>query len=112
MDLRVAERLDDTRVMRFRCKVRMERDDEADSLYPRRWIGKVRVTTTDGHCLTCRVDEPKGDPANSLTRAELEAKAIRLASFRKGATTSEMRTVMERIWAMDAHKGPTQILPA
>lgn len=113
-DLDAFERhaLDDARVKRFHRKVRMERDDEVDSLYPRRWTGKVRVTTTDGRCLTCRVDEPKGDPGNSLTRAELEAKAIRLANFRKGATTSEMRTMMEQVWAMDANKGPAQILPA
>jgi 2-methylcitrate dehydratase PrpD len=113
-DLDAFERhaLDDARVARFRGKVRMERDDEVDSLYPRRWIGKVRVTTADGRCLTCRIDEPKGDPGNSLMRVELEAKAIRLATFRKGATTSEMQTMMERIWVLDADNGPAQVLPA
>lgn len=90
-----------TRVARFRSKVRMERDDEVDSLYPRRWVGKVRVTTTDGRFLTSRIDEPKGDPGNSLTRAELEAKAIRLADFRNGAKTPEMLAMIERIWVMD-----------
>ena len=112
-DLDAFERqvLSDVRVARFRAKVRMERDEEVDSLYPRRWIGKVRVTTTDDRQLTARVDEPKGDPGNSLTRAELEAKAIRLAGFRNGATTSEMRAMIERVWTMDADVGAAQILP-
>jgi len=71
----------------------------------------VRVTTTDGRQLTARVDEPKGDPGNSLTRAELEAKAIRLGGFRNGATTSEMQTMIERVWAVDTSVGAAQILP-
>jgi len=112
-DLDAFERhvLGDARVAQFRSKVRMERDDEVDSLYPRRWVGKVRVTTTDGRFLASRVDEPKGDPGNSLTRAELEAKAIRLAGFRDGATTSEMLAMIERIQVMDTGVGAAQILP-
>ena len=98
-------------VARFRSKVRMERDDEVDSLYPRRWVGKVRVTTRDGRVLTSRVDEPKGDSGNSLTREELEAKAARLAAFRNGATAAEMRATIERIWRMDATAGAAEILP-
>jgi 2-methylcitrate dehydratase PrpD len=103
--------LSDERIARFRSKVRMERDDEVDSLYPRRWIGKIRVTTTDGRSLVSRVDEPKGDPGNTLTRDELEAKAIRLAAFRGGATAAEMRAVIGRIWNLDRTAGAAQILP-
>jgi 2-methylcitrate dehydratase PrpD len=103
--------LRDERVSRFRSKVRMERDDEVDGLYPCRWIGKVRVTTTDGRSLTSRIDEPKGDPGNSLTRDELEAKAVRLAAFRDGATAAEMRATIERIWNLDRAASAAQILP-
>src|SRR4029450_13260420 len=103
--------LSDVRVSRFLSRVRMERDDEVDALYPRRWIGKVRVTTTDGRLLTSRVDEPKGDPGNALTREELEAKAIRLAAFRNGATAEEMRATIGRIWCMDTTTGAIEILP-
>jgi len=103
--------LSDERIARFRAKVRMERDDEVDSLYPRRWIGKVRVTTTDGRSLASRIDEPKGDPGNSLSREELEAKAIRLAAFRNGASAAEMRATIERIWNLDRAASAAQILP-
>ena len=82
-------------------RVRMVRDDEVESAYPQRWIGKIEVRTTDGRTLAARVDVPKGDPGNPLTRAELEAKAIRLARFRGGATEAEMRAAIGRIWRFD-----------
>jgi 2-methylcitrate dehydratase PrpD len=103
--------LNDERVSRFRSKVRMQLDDEVNTLYPSRWIGKVQVTTTDGRALAARVDEPKGDPGNTLTKEELEAKAIRLAGFRNGATASEMAATIERIWRMDSTPGAADILP-
>ena len=49
----------------------MELDPEVDAAYPARWIGKVTVHTIDGRVLHGRVDEPKGDPGNTLSRAEL-----------------------------------------
>jgi 2-methylcitrate dehydratase PrpD len=88
----------DARVAAFRGKVQMVLDSEVDSAYPARWIGKVVVQTADGRTLHGRVDEPKGDPGNSLTRAELEEKALRLADFSGGASPAEMRGVFDRIW--------------
>ena len=71
----------DPRVVAFRERVRMVLDPEVDAAYPQRWIGKVDVETTDGRTLTGRVDEPKGDPGNTLSRAEIEDKALRLADW-------------------------------
>jgi len=88
----------DPAVVAFRDKVRMELDPEVDRAYPARWIGKVQVQTADGRTLEARVDEPKGDPGNTLSRAELEDKALRLAQYRGGASDDEMRTVIARIW--------------
>lgn len=93
--------LDDERVSAFRDRVRMVLDDEVDAAYPRRWLGRVDVATTDGRSLHGRVDVPKGDPGNSLSRAELEQKAVRLARFSGGATEVEVRSAMERIWRLD-----------
>ncbi len=81
-------------------RVRMVLDEEVDSAYPARWIGKVDVTLRDGRVLHGRVDEPKGDPGNTLSRPELEDKAIRLASYRGGATPQEMRTLIGAVWAL------------
>jgi 2-methylcitrate dehydratase PrpD len=88
----------DARIAAFRAKVHMELDSEVDSAYPARWIGKVTVETSDGRTLHGRVDEPKGDPGNTLSRDELEQKALRLADFSSAATEAEMRGAFSRIW--------------
>jgi 2-methylcitrate dehydratase PrpD len=90
----------DAATVALRDKVEMVLDDEVDTAYPQRWIGKVTVTTTDGRVLHGRVDEPKGDPGNTLSREEIEAKAIRLATYSGGATESEMRALISRLWAL------------
>ena len=73
-------------------KVSMTFDPEVQSAYPQRWIGKVEVETNDGRRLEGRIDDPKGDPGNTLSRAEIEAKALGLASFSNSATPDEMRS--------------------
>jgi 2-methylcitrate dehydratase PrpD len=88
----------DAETIALRDKVEMALDPEVDGAYPRRWIGKVTVHTIDGRTLQGRVDEPKGDPGNTLTRAEITAKALQLAAFSGGAGPDEMRTAVQRLW--------------
>ncbi len=88
------------RVAALRDRVTMQLDAEVDRAYPQRWIGKVTVTTRDGRTLSARVDEPKGDPGNTLTRGELEDKAQRLAAYGKGATPQEMEALIARVWTV------------
>jgi 2-methylcitrate dehydratase PrpD len=92
--------LDDADIAAFRGKVRIVHDAEVDAAYPRCWIGKVTVVTTDGRTLAGRVDEPKGDPGNSLTRAEIEAKAVDLAMFGQAASESEAHAAVRRLWTI------------
>lgn len=94
--------LEDAHVTAFRQRVHMVLDPEIDAAYPRRWVGKVEVETTDGRMLSARVDVPKGDPGNSLSRTELEEKAVRLASYRGGASEAETREAVHRVWRLDA----------
>jgi 2-methylcitrate dehydratase PrpD len=47
-----------------------------------------------------RIESPKGDPDNVLSRAELEDKALRLAAFTGGANAAEMKDVIARIWQL------------
>ncbi|KWT74767.1 MmgE/PrpD family protein [Variovorax sp. WDL1] len=65
-------------VVAVRNRVRMVLDAEVEREYPKRLIRKVMVTTHDGRTLRARVDEPKGDPGNTLSRQELEYKARQL----------------------------------
>jgi 2-methylcitrate dehydratase PrpD len=88
----------DAGIVALRERIEMALDPEVDAAYPRRWIGKVTLHTTDGRVLEGRVDEPKGDPGNTLTREEITAKALQLAAFSGGASDSEMRASVERLW--------------
>ena len=84
----------------LRDRVEMALDVEVDGAYPQRWIGKVTVSTTDGRVLLGRVDEPKGDPGNTLSRDEITAKALRLAAFSGGATAAEMQAAVNALWGV------------
>ena len=90
----------DPAVRAVHAKVRMQLDAEVNAAYPTRWIGKVRVETHDGRHFAATVLEPKGDPGNSLSRDELETKALQLAAYRGAATPEEMRRVIARVWAL------------
>jgi 2-methylcitrate dehydratase PrpD len=93
-----ARHFQDNATQQLRDRVTMVFDAEVDNAYPQRWIGKVTVTTCDGRLLQGRVDEPKGDPGNTLSRAEITAKALRLAAFSGGATATEMQMAVQALW--------------
>jgi 2-methylcitrate dehydratase PrpD len=82
-------------VAAFRDKVAMVRDDEVDAAYPARWIGKVMIETVDGRRIAGRVDEPKGDPGNTLSRQEITAKGEALARF---GGAGEAAAIVARLW--------------
>ncbi|WP_421722538.1 MmgE/PrpD family protein [Alloalcanivorax xenomutans] len=92
--------LDDAAVAAFRDKVTMQLDAEVDGAYPARWLGRVDVVTRDGRTLHGSIDEPKGDPGNTLNRAELEDKFRRLARFAGTLSEDAMGTVIERVWTL------------
>jgi 2-methylcitrate dehydratase PrpD len=103
--------LDAPELREFSGRVEMVLDPEIDAAYPRRWIGLVDIDTTDGEHVTSRVDVPKGDPANTLTRRELEEKAHSLAAFQDGASDEEMGSLMDRIWNLDREPDMRNLLP-
>lgn len=84
----------------FNRRVVMRLDPEVDAAYPARWIGKVTVETTDGRTLHARVDEPKGDPGNTLSHAEIDGKARRLIAYGGGVEPGEIDAVMARLWGI------------
>jgi len=94
------EALRDNKLRTFHDKVAMTLDPVVDQAYPKRWFGHVSVKTRDGRELDQRIESPKGDPDNVLSRAELEDKALRLAAFTGGATAAEMKGVIARIWQL------------
>ncbi len=102
----------DAAVRAVHDKVTMQLDPEVDAAYPARWIGKVVVETMDGRRFDAKVLEPKGDPGNTLSRAELEDKALALAAYRAGATRDEMHSVIARVWSLADAPAVTKFLEA
>ncbi|MDN6860398.1 MmgE/PrpD family protein [Pseudomonas sp. CAN2814] len=92
--------LSDAEVSAFREKVSMQLDAEVDGAYPRRWLGRVDVLTTDGRQLHGAIDEPKGDPGNGLSRAELEDKFRRLLAFAGQRSEAEADRLVQASWRL------------
>ncbi|MFY1864138.1 MmgE/PrpD family protein [Achromobacter xylosoxidans] len=103
--------LDDPAVADFRGRVTMELDPEVDGAYPQRWIGKVTVHTRDGRVLHGRVDEPKGDPGNTLSRDEIETKTLSLGRYADAATETELRGLIDAIWGLERAGKVGALLP-
>ena len=95
----------------LRDKVVMQLDREVDQAYPQRWIGKVTVTTTDGRTLHGRVDEPKGDPGNTLSRAEITDKALRLARYGGAVAAPQAEAAVARLWQVAQRPQIGRLLP-
>jgi 2-methylcitrate dehydratase PrpD len=105
------EALRDREVREFAGRVEMVLDPEVDAAYPKCWVGLVEIETEDGERLTSRVDVPKGDPGNTLSRGELEDKARRLAGFQGGASPGEIRRIVDRVWDLDGERDVRDLLP-
>ena len=92
--------LTDPQVAAFRDKVGMVLDPEVDGAYPARWLGRVTVETVDGRTLHAAIDDPKGDPGNTLDRAELEDKFRRLVQFSGARSDNEAGELIAKVWRL------------
>jgi 2-methylcitrate dehydratase PrpD len=93
--------LTDTQVTQFRDRVTMVLDPEIDGAYPERWIGKVTITTRDGNQSTTIVEEPKGDPGNTLSREEIEDKLMRLGTYQNASTPEVVKSLATKVWQIE-----------
>lgn len=100
--------LTDPNVAEFRAKTEMVLDDEVDNAYPARWLGRVVVKTADGRTLSYGLDEPKGDPGNTLTREELEAKFRRLLTFAQ-IDSERADPMIAFAWSLSTQPSPLRI---
>lgn len=103
--------LRDDELRSFHDRVEMVLDEEVDEAYPERWIGIVDIETTDGRVLTSRVDVPKGDPENTLSREELEEKTRVLAAYGGEVGTQEVEQIISRAWNLEGVASMRDILP-
>ncbi|WP_407364624.1 MmgE/PrpD family protein (plasmid) [Pseudomonas luteola] len=92
--------LADPAVKAFGEKVDMVLSPEVDDAYPARWLGRVTVSTNDGRVLHTAVDDPKGDPGNTLSRPELEEKFRRLVRFSGARTPDQAEALIQAVWSI------------
>lgn len=103
--------LEDPELRKFSERVEMVQDREVDAVYPERWIRLVEIETTGGDTITSRVEVPKGDPGNTLSREEVEEKARNLAKYGGGASDEEMARIIDRAWNLDHEPDVRDLLP-
>ncbi|RLA90949.1 MAG: hypothetical protein DRG20_02590 [Deltaproteobacteria bacterium] len=52
-------------------KIFVKRDEMLSNLYPEKWSAIVTIVTKDGSSYQKRVDHPKGDPENPMSKEEI-----------------------------------------
>jgi 2-methylcitrate dehydratase PrpD len=99
MDEFTEDYLNDSEVLSITSKVSVKDVDELTELCPQKRVAIVTVKTSNGDYCE-RVDYPKGEPENPLSRKELEDKFRGLAMF-GGLTQEECDEVLAEIWKED-----------
>jgi 2-methylcitrate dehydratase PrpD len=79
-----AESLSNPEIRRLAERVRLEVDEEIESLHPAKWGARVEIVTMSGKSYSARTDFPKGDPENPLDDDQLISKFRRLAGYSWG----------------------------
>lgn len=92
-------------------RVSMVVDDSLDALYPARWCAVVDVELVDGRIYSSRVDEPKGDPGNPLTAAEVEEKFRVLARAGGLLDERDVEEVIARVRTLERAVSLRDVLP-
>jgi 2-methylcitrate dehydratase PrpD len=75
-----ADRLEDPKIKEVMRRISLVRDSELGKVYPERWPAVAEITTKAGQTHAARIDFPRGDPKNPMSREELEAKFNNLAT--------------------------------
>jgi 2-methylcitrate dehydratase PrpD len=105
------EALEDPELRAFHDRVEMVFDPEVDEAYPERWIGLVEIETRGGETVTSRVEVPKGDPGNPLSRTEIEDKVRNLIAFGDAASPEESELILRFAWTLDEVPRVGHLLP-
>ncbi|MNX82746.1 hypothetical protein D3C86_1144830 [compost metagenome] len=57
------------------------------------------------------MDEPKGDPGNTLSRPEIEDKTLSLGRYADAATEKELRGLIDTVWGLERQERIGALLP-
>lgn len=100
--------LTDPHVAEIRRRTVMQLSPSIDQAYPQKWMGHVLLVTKDQRVLEQKIEYPKGDPENTLSRAELEDKFARLMAFSNARSEQERQRLTELVWHLQTQADLTQ----
>ncbi len=89
----------DPKISDLAHRVTFELDDEAQSVFPEKFIAKVSVKLRDGREFHERVDHAKGFPENPLSDSDLERKYYSLATVI--LAESRAQEILDKAWQVD-----------
>lgn len=92
--------ISDEKILELTRKVVVLEDDELTALCPEKRASILTIHLSEGNTLTKRVDYPKGEPENPLSKEELEEKFRELAMY-SGLTKAACDEVIDEVWKDD-----------
>lgn len=81
-------------------KVKVLEDEELTKLVPDKRAAIVEIITNNGQRYEERVNYPKGEPENPMTKSDVEEKFISLAMY-GGKTEEEAKTIIQKVWNIE-----------
>jgi len=101
--------LTDPRNLCFIRKIKVVEDPEFTALYPANGIAnRITVTEPGGREVTAQVVVPRGHPLNPMTKADIEAKFLRLTRKRLGE--GRAREALMRLWDLEKERNLGTVL--
>ena len=89
-----SERMEDKDLIDFIQKIRVEKDEDLDRMYPEAMPNRIEVTLSSGRMLSKEQIYPKGHPKNPMTDRELEEKFDYLG----GWYINDVGKALTRLW--------------
>ncbi len=95
--------LQDTELRRLHDCVYMIHDTKIQDAFPMQWLGHVEVETVDGKRLEGKINHPKGDPGNRLSREELETKFQTLNTYGDALNAADVDRFIQNTRSLSEH---------
>jgi Uncharacterized protein involved in propionate catabolism len=94
------EYIRDEKILSLAKKIEVYISDELTQLCPQKRAAIVEFEMNDGNVYSKRVDYPKGEPENPLSKTDIENKFYELATF-AGKTKKKSEDIVRSVWDIE-----------
>lgn len=98
MEMFTEDMVANSEILALTHKVTVKEDPDLSSLVPARRVAVVNVCAVDGKVLEARVDYPKGEPENPISKEELQDKFYSLTGF-AGIAELQAKVVLDFVYS-------------